>query len=197
MEHNLPSQVDVRSKTEMDFSYEITYREFSPDMLQELISHSLYCTQYIKYDCYKAPLELHSATWFTSSMRNTTVDFLGNVNRGSCPCALDKSCVDPDQSCNCDSSVSSESKWYSDEGFYTDGPSLGITRMYFLQQQDLDEEAQGRITLGPLECVETSKKIGFFKNPMHLIIFFARYSKIRGHLHHLSVLHRGARLEEG
>lgn len=155
VEHNLPSQVDVRSKTEMDFSYEITYREFSPEMLQELISHSLYCTQHIKYDCYKAPLELHSATWFSSSMRNNTVDFLGNVNRGSCPCAIDKSCVDPHQSCNCDSF--SESKWYSDEGYYRDGPSLGITRMYFLQQQELDEEAQGRITLGPLECVETSE----------------------------------------
>lgn len=29
--------------------------------------------------------------------------------------------------------------------------------MYFLQQKNLDEESQGRITLGPLECVETSK----------------------------------------
>ena len=51
-------------------------------MLQELISHSLYCLQYIKYDCYKAPLELHSATWFISSAHNGTVDYLGNVKRG-------------------------------------------------------------------------------------------------------------------
>lgn len=35
--------------------------------------------------------------------------------------------------------------------------SLGITDMFFLQQKDLPEDAQGRITLGPLECVETSK----------------------------------------
>lgn len=28
--------------------------------------------------------------------------------------------------------------------------------MVFLQQQDLKEDALGRITLGPLECVETS-----------------------------------------
>lgn len=52
-------------------------------MLQELISHSLYCSQYIKYDCYKAPLELHSATWFISSAHNGTVDYLGNVKRGA------------------------------------------------------------------------------------------------------------------
>lgn len=81
VEHNLPSQVDVRSTHDSDFSFTIRYREFSPEMLQELISHSLYCTQYIKYDCYKAPLELHSATWFSSSAKNHTVDFLGNVKR--------------------------------------------------------------------------------------------------------------------
>ncbi|XP_049315176.1 axotactin isoform X4 [Bactrocera dorsalis] len=153
VEHNLPSQVDVRSASESDFSYNIRYREFSPDMLQELISHSLYCTQYIKYDCYKAPLELHSATWFTSSAKNLTVDFLGNAKRGACPCSINKTCVDPNQSCNCDVK---ENKWYSDEGFYNEPHSLGITNMYFLQQKDLEEDSQGRITLGPLECVETN-----------------------------------------
>lgn len=51
-----------------------------------------------------------------------------------------------------------DSKWLSDEGSYQDSQSLGITSMYFLQQKHLDEEAQGRITLGPLECVETSKE---------------------------------------
>lgn len=81
VEHNLPSQVDVRMAKFEDFSFNIKYREFSPEMLQELISHSLYCTQSIKYECYKAPLELHSSTWFTSSFMNNTVDFLGNVKR--------------------------------------------------------------------------------------------------------------------
>ncbi|XP_034483317.1 uncharacterized protein LOC117788614 isoform X2 [Drosophila innubila] len=153
VEHNLPSQVDVRSSRESDFSFTIRYREFSPHMLQELISHSLYCTQYIKYDCYRAQLELHSATWFTSSAKNLTVDFLGNVKRGACPCSVNKTCVDPNQSCNCDVK---ENKWNSDEGYYQEPHSLGITNMYFLQQKDLDDEAQGRITLGPLECVETN-----------------------------------------
>lgn len=75
--------------------------------------------------------------------------------RGACPCSVSKTCVDPNQSCNCDVK---ENKWYSDEGYYSEPQSLGITNMYFLQQKDLDEEAQGRITLGPLECVETSKQ---------------------------------------
>lgn len=85
VEHNLPSQVDVRSIAEDDFSFNITYRQFTAEMLQELISHSLYCSQYVKYDCYKAPLDLHSATWFLGS-KETIVDHIGNVNRGSCPC---------------------------------------------------------------------------------------------------------------
>lgn len=78
---------DVRSSTDKDFSFNITYREFTAEMMQELISHSLYCSQKIKYDCYKAPLELHSATWFVSSMESDIVDYLGNVKRGACPCA--------------------------------------------------------------------------------------------------------------
>jgi hypothetical protein len=78
---------DVRSSTDNDFSFNITYREFTAEMMQELISHSLYCSQKIKYDCYKAPLELHSATWFVSSMESDIVDYLGNVKRGACPCA--------------------------------------------------------------------------------------------------------------
>lgn len=80
VEHNLPSQIDVRSPSEKDFSFTIKYREFTTEMLQELVSHSLNCSQYIKYDCFKAPLELHSSTWFISSA-NQTVDYIGDVKR--------------------------------------------------------------------------------------------------------------------
>nr|CAD7256084.1 unnamed protein product [Timema shepardi] len=153
VEHNLPSQVDVRSAKEEDFSFSIKYREFSAEMLQELISHSLRCSQYIKYDCYKAPLDLHSATWFVSSGNRDIVDYVGEIKRGACPCALNRTCMDPKQSCNCDIS---EGKWLSDEGYYTKPGSLGLTEMVFLQQKELDQDALGRITLGPLECVETN-----------------------------------------
>lgn len=56
-------------------------------MLKELILHSLHCSQYIKYDCYKAPLDLHSATWFTSAAQDEIINFIGNAKRGSCPCS--------------------------------------------------------------------------------------------------------------
>ncbi|XP_065161032.1 axotactin-like isoform X1 [Atheta coriaria] len=153
VEHNLPSQIDVRSPSEKDFSFSIKYREFTADMLQELVSHSLNCSQYIKYDCLKAPLELHSATWFISSA-NQTVDFIGDVKRGTCPCSVSQRCENPSQWCNCDDVE--DNKWNSDDGYYTLGNSLGITEMVFLQQSNLPEDALGRITLGPLECVETN-----------------------------------------
>ncbi|XP_021696167.1 contactin-associated protein-like 4 isoform X2 [Aedes aegypti] len=154
VEHNLPSQVDVRSFNDIDFSFQIQYREFNAEMLQELISHSLYCTQYIKYDCILAPLDLHSATWFKSSYNNNTVDSLGEVKRGTCPCSVGQSCIDPSVTCNCDAR---SDKWQSDEGFFREPTSLGITQMYFLQQKELlNDKSQGRITLGPLECVETN-----------------------------------------
>lgn len=82
------------------------------------------------------------------------------IFRGGCPCANNKTCEDPNESCNCDKS---DTKWLSDEGYYTDPHSLGIMNMYFLQQKNLEEESQGRITLGPLECVETSKKNEYLK----------------------------------
>jgi hypothetical protein len=44
-----------------------------------------------------------------------------------------------------------------DEGVFRDPQTLGVTSMFFLQQKTLDEDSIGRITLGPLECVETSK----------------------------------------
>lgn len=83
VEHNLPSQVDVRSSSLEDFSFDIKYREFSAEMLKELISHSLYCEQHIRYDCNKAPLDLSSATWFKSSHEkgSTIIDFIGNNSK--------------------------------------------------------------------------------------------------------------------
>lgn len=82
------------------------------------------------------------------------------LNSGSCPCAQNKTCEDPNQACNCDKI---DNKWSSDEGYFSDPSSLGITHMYFLQQKNLDDDSQGRITLGPLECVETSKIEAFNK----------------------------------
>lgn len=91
-------------------------------------------------------------------IENATICLL---HRGTCPCAIGKNCEDLNHSCNCDANLN---RWLSDEGYYKEPPNLGITQMYFLQQKNLDEESQGRVTLGPLECVETSKMLHFKLN---------------------------------
>lgn len=73
--------------------------------------------------------------------------------------SVNRTCVNSNLSCNCDVSTGNAGKWLSDEGYYETPDSLGITGMVFLQQRDLEEDARGRITLGPLECVETSTRI--------------------------------------
>ena len=57
--------------------------------------------------------------------------------------------------CNCDAD---EPRWLADEGFLTQPEELGITQIFALQQRHLIPQGEGRITLGPLECVEASKK---------------------------------------
>lgn len=68
---------------------------------------------------------------------------------------VNKTCSNRTHSCNCDFP---DAKWHSDEGHYLTSKygGLGITKMVFLQQEHLELDALGRITLGPLECVETS-----------------------------------------
>jgi len=68
---------------------------------------------------------------------------------------VNKTCSNRTHSCNCDFP---DAKWHSDEGHYLTSKygGLGITKMVFLQQEHLQLDALGRITLGPLECVETS-----------------------------------------
>lgn len=78
--------------------------------------------------------------------------------RGSCPCKELKTCEDPNENCNCDKPISTTGKeWSSDEGEFKDPQALGITTMYFKQQKNLEDDSKGRITLGPLKCIETSK----------------------------------------
>lgn len=71
-----------------------------------------------------------------------------------CQCSETRSCANSSLLCNCDVV---DSRWRVDEGNYTHANHLGITRIYILQPDDLEASAEGRLTLGPLECVETGK----------------------------------------
>lgn len=157
VEHNLANETDVWSPNDgdkADFVLDLTYREFSSEMLLSLISQSVQCSQHIKYDCYKAKLGLFQYTSFKSAdPRESKVVSIGDASRGSCPCSLKAECVKGEH-CNCDSN---EEKWLNDEGYFTQPERLGITQMRFAVPKNLPPDAASRITLGPLECVEASK----------------------------------------
>ena len=69
-----------------DVVFNLTYREFSAEMLESLISQSLHCSQAIRYDCYRSPLQLRSYTWFRSAAGNLIYS-LGDAKPGRCPCS--------------------------------------------------------------------------------------------------------------
>ena len=79
---------EIRGRVMDNVVFNLTYREFSAEMLQSLISQSLQCKQILRYDCYKAPLELHSYTWFRSAAGNLLDSIpLGKAQPGRCPCS--------------------------------------------------------------------------------------------------------------
>ncbi|XP_042909251.1 axotactin isoform X2 [Parasteatoda tepidariorum] len=151
VENNMPPEMVVRKKGMKSFTVEVAYREFTPEMLQSLVRHSKVCSQYMKYECFKTPLGLRTYTWMESSGSKRYITSIGSQSEG-CKCAENHSCANSSFLCNCDIA---DARWRVDDGDYTSPTHLGITKIYILQPDNLDASAEGRLTLGPLECVET------------------------------------------
>jgi len=95
VEHNLANETDIWNPNEekaFDFSVALKYRQFSPEMINSLVSQSVQCSQYIKYDCYKTRLDLQLSTWFTSAdSGSVSIARIGEADRFTCPCYASKS----------------------------------------------------------------------------------------------------------
>lgn len=90
MKHNLANETDVwvkNDKERFDFQIKLEYREFTPEMLRSLISQSVRCTQYIKYECERTPLALYQYTSFRATNQNISVASIGDASRFACPCS--------------------------------------------------------------------------------------------------------------
>lgn len=88
VEHNLMNETTIWGiNNRSDFALELTYREFTSEMLLSLISQSVQCSQHIKFDCYKAKIGLQQWTWFKSADPNVPkVVSIGDAKRNTCPC---------------------------------------------------------------------------------------------------------------
>ncbi|XP_040076632.3 contactin-associated protein-like 5 isoform X2 [Ixodes scapularis] len=151
--HNMQREMVVRKYGLEGFYMDITYREFTPEMLQSLIYASKQCYQHITYECFKAPLGLQSYTWMESSADNRYVSSIGSDHPAWCQCAETRSCSNASRLCNCDVG---DARWRLDEGVYHRKEDLGIVRIYMLQPKGLAHDAEARMTLGPLECTDTN-----------------------------------------
>uniref|UniRef100_T1JNX1 EGF-like domain-containing protein n=1 Tax=Strigamia maritima TaxID=126957 RepID=T1JNX1_STRMM len=149
--HNMDEKEEVRGLNIRSFYFNITYRDFTPEMLQTLITHSKNCTQLLSYSCHKAPLAMRTLTWFQSSYGEGRLYSLGVDTIGSCPCGETKSCYNKTKLCNCDVA---DGMWHNDTVELHDPKFLGITKMYFVKPRLQSIDALGIMQLGPLKCIE-------------------------------------------
>ncbi|KAL9966383.1 hypothetical protein ACROYT_G024445 [Oculina patagonica] len=131
------------------YSRDIHYNGASLAQLAKLISVSLHCEQFIKYECYSSMILRQGYAWWVS--RNSTkMSYWGGAAPGSgkCACGMTNSCADPRYGCNCDKN---DKVWREDSGLLTDRSSLPVKQLRFGDTETKYREA-GYHTLGKLKC---------------------------------------------
>lgn len=79
---------------------------------------------------------------------------IGTNVSGACSCSLNKTCIDPSHSCNCDSN---KNEWRDDSAQLTDVKDVGVTKLFVLQHKNALPGVEGRISLGPVRCLDSSE----------------------------------------
>ena len=163
--HDREKRVRVSEGNEKFRGSHFHYVSYELDMekIEALIKNSKQCRQFIRFDCYNAillnaPSGLPNGAW--TGRDGDVKSYWGGVTAGSegCKCGLTQSCEKKEKLCNCDSL---NNKWTNDSGYIVDKQYLPVTRMQFT---DISK-GFAYITLGPLECTESSKKTDESEQP--------------------------------
>ncbi|XP_067139514.1 axotactin-like isoform X3 [Centruroides vittatus] len=154
IENNVMTEMIARKSSMEDFYVDITYRDFTSEMLQHFVSKSKICSQKIRYECYKVPFGLMSLTWLQSA-KGSLVKKINSVPR-QCICDNDKNCNKNMFPCNCD--VKSD-RWYNDKGEITNSEDIPITRIYVIQPKDFPHDGEAHLRLSALQCIETDTQL--------------------------------------
>ena len=132
------------------YSRDIHYTGASLSQLTSLTKVSLYCEQFIKYECFGSVLLLENDIhgWWLSR-DSTKMTYWGGASPGSgrCACGMSNSCADSRFGCNCDKN---DNAWREDSGLLTDKTHLPVKQVRFGDTDDDGEE--GYHTLGALKC---------------------------------------------
>lgn len=140
------------------YSRKIKY-DISMKHIVGIIQQSQKCEQFVKYKCYNAGFWFYnSESWWVKpyswwvSRDGAMMIYWGGAKPGSskCVCGMTKSCVVPNQSCNCDQN---NNIWKEDSGFLIDMKSLSVTGLRFGDTTTTHGNNEiGYHTLGKLRC---------------------------------------------
>lgn len=155
IENNIMTEMIARKNSMKDFYIDITYRDFTINMLEYLISKSKKCSQKIRYECYKVPFRLMSLTWLQSAKGSLVKNIKGSVN-GNCICNANENCNENKFPCNCDNKLN---RWYTDKGEITNSEDIPIKRIYVIQPKDFPQDGEAHLGLGALQCIETDTQL--------------------------------------
>ncbi|XP_051792340.1 contactin-associated protein 1 isoform X1 [Erpetoichthys calabaricus] len=151
--HNRIYTTKVSGSTmEQPFVGDVLYNNASWDEVSMLANNSLFCEQYIEYNCYKSRLlntQSGSPYAFWIGRNDQRHFYWGGSYPGirKCDCGIRKDCTDNRFFCNCDADYR---QWYSDKGIlkYTD--HMPVTRVVIGDTNRTGSEAT--FYLGPLRC---------------------------------------------
>jgi len=130
------------------YTRDIQYTKASLSQLASLTTVSLFCEQFIQYECQASLMFRHNVAWWVSR-DSTVMSYWGGAPVGSekCACGIDNSCVEPEYHCNCDAN---NKEWREDSGLLTDKTHLPVKQLRFGDTGGSDEK--GYHTLGKFKC---------------------------------------------
>ena len=130
------------------YSRDIQYKRASFSQLASLTKVSLFCEQFMKYECLGSSLFVRNTAWWVSR-DSIDMNYWGGAAPGSgkCACGMNRSCADPEYNCNCDKN---DNVWREDSGLLTDKTHLPVKQLRFGDTGDYDEK--GYHTLGKFKC---------------------------------------------
>ena len=130
------------------YSRDIKYTKASLSQLASLTTVSLFCKQFIQYECRNSLMFRDNTAWWVSR-DSIDMNYWGGAPAGSgkCACRIDDSCAEPHYHCNCDAN---NDEWNEDSGLLTDKIHLPVKQLRFGDTGSYEE--MGYHTLGKFKC---------------------------------------------
>ena len=135
---------------EGSYSRNIKYTGVSKTQMVSLITASLKCEQFIKYECYHSVLLYNGnphGWWVSRDGQKMTYWGGPTPSSAKCACGVTNTCATRGYTCNCDTN---DATWREDSGYLTNKRTLPVSQLRFGDTGGSSEK--GYHTLGKFEC---------------------------------------------